>query len=81
MDLGNLEQVANQFSAENIGKMLMAAASGDTVPARDTSGADGGRSVAIWTAPDNDHHRNRSLMVTARPGTPTQIVMTRSVWP
>ncbi len=81
MDLGNLEQVANQFSAENIGKMLTAAASGDTVPARDTSVASGGRSVAIWAAPDNDDHHKRSLMVTARPGTPTQIVMTRSVRP
>ena len=47
MDLGNLEQVANQFSAENIGKMLTAAASGDTVPSRDTS-------VAAWR-PERGH--------------------------
>ena len=82
MDMGNLEHIAKRFSAENIGKMLMAAARGDTTPAADTTTADStGQSVAIWTAPDNDNHHNRSLMVTARPGTTTQVVMTRSVRP
>jgi hypothetical protein len=38
-----------------------------------------GHSVAIWTAPDNDAHHYRGIMVETAPDAPTRVIMKRSV--
>jgi hypothetical protein len=82
VNLGAMERVAKQLSPDNIGKMLMSAVNGDTAAVADTSApASAGTSVAIWTAPAGDAGGKRSVMVTARPGATTEIVMTRAVRP
>lgn len=79
--MANMEQMAAQLSPQNLAKMLSAAMS--DAPASDTSAAPKqaapGRSIAIWTAPDNDAHHYRGIMVTTAPGEPTRVVMKRSV--
>jgi hypothetical protein len=80
-NVGNMEQTAAQLSVQNIGKMLSGYANG--APASDSSPPPPqtapGHSVAIWTAPDNDAHHYRGIMVVATPGEPTRVVMKRSV--
>jgi hypothetical protein len=77
----NMEQVAEQLSVENIGKMLSAyvngAPSSDSRPVPQKSAP--GHAIAIWTAPDNDAHHYRGIMVVTPPGEPTRVVMKRSV--
>jgi hypothetical protein len=79
--MGNMEQVAAQVSKQNIAKMLSAYVNG--APAGDSSAAPAdvapGHSIAIWTAPDNDAHHYRGIMVVTTPGEPTRVVMKRSV--
>ena len=79
--MGNMEQMAAQLSPQNLAKMLSAAVSGAS--GSDSGGAPAdsapGHSVAIWTAPDNDAHHYRGIMVVTAPGEPTRIVMKRSV--
>jgi hypothetical protein len=79
--LGNMEQMAAQVSPQNIAKMLSAYVNG--APASDSTAAPTpaapGHSVAIWTAPDNDAHHYRGIMVATAPGEPTRVVMKRSV--
>jgi hypothetical protein len=79
--LGNMEQMAAQVSPQNIAKMLSAYVNG--APAGDSSAAPAesapGHSVATWTAPDNDAHHYRGIMVVTSPGEPTRVVMKRSV--
>jgi hypothetical protein len=78
-----MKKVAQQMSPENIGKMLHAFATGvaanaDTASAT-ASTAPAGPAIAIWTAPDNDSRHSRSVMVTSKPGQPTEVVISRSV--
>jgi len=79
--MGNMEQVTAQLSPQNLAKMLSAAMNGG--PASDSTAAPSqavpGHSVAIWTAPDNDAHRYRGIMVVTTPGEPTRVVLKRSV--
>jgi hypothetical protein len=79
--IGNMEQMAAHLSPQNLAKMLSAAVDG--APASDSSAAPTlsapGHSVAIWTAPDNDAHHYRGIMVVTTPGEPTRVVMKRSV--
>jgi hypothetical protein len=79
--MGNMEQMAAQLSPQNLAKMLSAAVSG--APASDSTTAPAesapGHSVAIWTAPDNDAHHYRGIMVVTTPGEPTRVIMKRSV--
>jgi hypothetical protein len=81
MKMGNMEQMAAQVSPQQIAKMLSTYVNG--APASDSSAAPTdsapGHAVAIWTAPDNDTHRYRAIMVTSAPGEPTRVVMKRSV--
>jgi hypothetical protein len=79
--MDNMEQMAAQASPQNIAKMLSAYVNG--APAGDSSAAPAdsapGHSVAIWTAPDNDTHHYRGIMVVTATGEPTRVVMKRSV--
>jgi len=79
--MGNMEQMAAQVSPQNIAKVLSAYVNGS--PASDPSAAPAdsapGHSVAIWTAPDNDAHHYRGIMVVTARGEPTRVVMKRSV--
>ena len=79
--MGNMEQMAAHLSPQNLAKMLSAAVNG--VPSSDSSAAPTdsaqGHSVAIWTAPDNDAHHYRGIMVATAPGEPTHVVLKRSV--
>ena len=79
----DLQRVAKQLTPKNIMKMLMPADASDTLVPSDTAvpGDGGGTSLAMWSAPDNGVHGKRSVMVTASPGKPTQIVMSREVKP
>jgi hypothetical protein len=79
--MSNMEQMAAQLSPQNIGKMLSgyvngASASDSTAAPKQ---ATPGHSVAIWTAPDNDAHHYRGIIVVTSPGEPTRVVMKRSV--
>jgi hypothetical protein len=79
--MGNMEQMAAQLSPQNIAKMLSGYVNGTS--ASDSGAtpkeAPPGHSVAIWTAPDNDAHHYRGIMVVTTPGEPTRIVVKRSV--
>ena len=79
--IGNMEQMAAHLSPQNLAKMLSAAVDG--APATDSGAApaqsEPGHSVAIWTAPDNNAHHYRGIMVETAPGEPTRVVMKRSV--
>jgi hypothetical protein len=79
--MGNMEQMAARLSPQNLAKMLSAAVNG--APPSDSSGAPTdsapGHSVALWTAPDNDPHHYRGIMVETAPGEPTRVIMKRSV--
>ena len=79
--MGSMEQMAAQVSPQNIAKMLSAYVNG--APASDSAAAPAdstpGHSVAIWTAPDNDAHHYRGIMVATAPGELTRVVMKRSV--
>jgi len=79
--MSNMEQMAAQLSPQNIAKMLSAyvngAPAGDSSPTPTDSAP--GHSIAIWTAPDNDAHHYRGIMVATAPGEPTQVVLRRSV--
>lgn len=81
MKMGNMEQMAAQLSPQNIGKMLSGYVNG--APASDSSSPPPppapAHSVAIWTAPDNDAHHYRGIMVVTSPGEPTRVVTKRSV--
>ncbi len=55
--------MAKQLTPENIANMLMSQQVDSTLlPDTTAAGADDGQSL-IWSAPDNDAHRNRSVMV------------------
>jgi hypothetical protein len=79
--MGNMEQMAARLSPQNLETMLSAAVNG--APAGDSSaaptGSPPGHSIALWTAPDNDAHRYRGIMVETAPGEPTRVIMKRSV--
>jgi hypothetical protein len=79
--IGNMGQVAAQFSPQNLTRMLQSAMSGE--PTSDTAvspaPAAPGLSVALWTAPDNDAHHYRGVLVTSAPGVPTHVILKRSV--
>jgi hypothetical protein len=79
--MGNMEQMAAQLSPQNLAKMLSAAVSGAPAGGSSATPADStpGHSVAIWTAPDNDAHHYRGIMVVTTPGEATRVVLKRSV--
>jgi hypothetical protein len=79
--MGNMEQMAAQLSPQNIAKMLSAYVNGASASDSSAAPADSapGHSIAIWTAPDNDAHHYRGIMVATAPGEPTRVVMKRSV--
>ncbi|MGH7626677.1 MAG: hypothetical protein ACREOJ_15350 [Gemmatimonadaceae bacterium] len=83
--LGDLQQTAQQLSPQNIMKMLSQATgtgtSPDTTATVAATPAGERKSVALWTAPDNDHHRNRGIMVESLPGKPTTVLLKRTVQP
>jgi cytochrome c553 len=79
--MSNMEQMAAQLSPQNIAKMLSGYAKGTAASDSSTAPPQAvpGHSVAIWTAPDNDAHHYRGIMVVTTPDQPTRIVMKRSV--
>jgi hypothetical protein len=81
MKMGNMEQLAAQVSPHNIAKMLSAYVNGASASDSSPAPADSapGHSIATWTAPDNDAHHYRGIMVVTSPGEPTRVVMKRSV--
>ena len=82
-NVGDLATLANKLTPEKIMKMLVPPAGGDTTlpdTAAMTAGTSGGgAAIAMWSATDNDNHHRRSLMVSAQPGKPTAIMMSREV--
>jgi hypothetical protein len=79
--LGNMEQMAAHLSPQNLAKMLSAAVNGVSASDSNAAPTDSapGHSVAIWTAPDNDAHHYRGIVVETAPGEPTRVIMKRSV--
>ncbi len=80
LSMGNLQQTAARLTPQNIMKMLMSGDTTDTAAAADT-GAAAGLTFAGWSAPRDSTQGARSVMVVARPGEPTQIIMSRRVRP
>jgi len=81
-----VQQLAKQLSPENIMKMLGAAQQGGNVPSSSPApssspSAASQLSVATWSAPGNDTHNERQVVVKSLAGQPTQINMTRTVQP
>jgi hypothetical protein len=84
--LDDMAKVSRQVSKENIGKLLHSYATGmpagsDTSMPADTSSAPPGPSFAGFSAPDNDPHHRKTVIVMTRPGEPTMVITSRVVQP